>query len=62
MKRSELRQKIEEIITELLNEETIDVPNPNALTIQQKQTLINKAKTITKNPRLGTADDPVEFV
>ena len=42
MKRSELKSKIEEIITELLNEDTIDVSNPNTLTPQQKQAAITK--------------------
>jgi hypothetical protein len=62
MKRSELKQTIEEIITELLSEETIDVPNPGTLTPQQKQTAINVARTKTKNPKLGTAENPVDFV
>jgi hypothetical protein len=62
MKRSKLKQTIEEIITELLSEETIDVPNPGTLTPQQKQAAINVARTKTKNPKLGTAENPVDFV
>jgi hypothetical protein len=62
MKRSELRKQIEEIITELLNEDTIDVTNPNTLTPPQKQAAINIARTKTKNPKLGTPENPVDFV
>jgi hypothetical protein len=62
MKRSELKKQIEEIITELLNEDTIDVSNPSALTPQQKQAAINVARTKTKNPKLGTPENPVDFV
>jgi hypothetical protein len=62
MKRSELKQTIEEIITELLSEETIDVSNPDTMTSQQKQAAINVARAKTKNPKLGTAENPVDFV
>jgi hypothetical protein len=62
MKRSVLRQTIEEIITELLNEDTIDVSNPSTMTSQQKQTAINVARAKTKNPKLGTPENPVDFV
>ena len=62
MKHSELKKQIEEIITELLNEDTIDVSNPSALTPQQKQAAINVARTKTKNPKLGTPENPVDFV
>ena len=62
MKRSVLRQTIEEIITELLNEDTIDVSNPSTMTSQQKQTAINVARAKTKNPKLGTSENPVDFV
>jgi 3-hydroxyacyl-CoA dehydrogenase len=62
MKRSELKKQIEEIITELLNEDTIDVSNPSSLTPQQKQAAINTARTKTKNPKLGTPENPVDFV
>jgi len=62
MKRSELKKQIEEVITELLNEDTIDVSNPGALTPQQKQAAINVARNKTKNPKLGTPENPVDFV
>jgi hypothetical protein len=62
MKSKELRKIIREAIAEVLAESTIDVSNPNALNAPQKQSLIQKARTSTKNPKLGTADEPVEFV
>jgi hypothetical protein len=62
MKRSDIKKQIEEIITEILNEDTIDVSNPSTLTPQQKQAAINVARTKTKNPKLGTSEDPVDFV
>lgn len=59
-----LEKIIKEAILEVLAESptTIDVPNPSNLTGPQKQTLIQKAKTSTKNPKIGTAELPVEFV
>jgi hypothetical protein len=62
MKSKELRKIIREAIAEVLAESTIDVSNPNALTNPQKQSLIQKARTASRNPKLGTADEPVEFV
>lgn len=62
MKKSELQELIREAIDEILNEETIDVSNPGSLTGPQKQALIQKARNTTKNPKLGTADNPVDFV
>ena len=63
MKSKELRKIIREAIAEVLAEQaTIDVSNPNALTSPQKQAMIQKARTTTKNPKIGTADEPVEFV
>jgi hypothetical protein len=62
MKSKELRKIIREAIAEVLSESTIDVSNPNALTDPQKQSLIQKARTASRNPKLGTADEPVEFV
>ena len=62
MKSKELRRIIREAIAEVLTEETIDVSNPNALTGPQKQSLIQRARQSTKNSKLGTADNPVEFV
>jgi hypothetical protein len=61
MKLSELKKYIEENIVEILGEADIDVPNPAALNTQAKQALVNKARATTKNPKLGTADDPVNF-
>jgi hypothetical protein len=62
-----MEDKLKEIINKIVREEimgegTIDVSNPNTLTPQQKQTAIQTARTNTKNPNLGTAKDPVEFV
>jgi hypothetical protein len=63
MKLSELKKQIEDAIVEILSEtSTIDVPDPNTLTAQQKQTAINTARKNTKNPGLGTSKDPVDFV
>lgn len=63
MKSKELRKIIREAIAEVLNEQaTIDVTNPSTLNVTQKQTMIQKARTSTKNPKLGTPDEPVEFV
>ncbi len=63
MKSKELRKIIREAIADVLAEQaTIDVTNPSALNVSQKQTMIQKARTSTKNPKLGTPDEPVEFV
>ena len=63
MKSKELRKIIREAIAEVLSEQaTIDVSNPSALNPAQKQSMIQKARTSTKNPKIGTADEPVEFV
>ena len=62
MKAKQLRRLIREAITEVLAESTIDVPNPASLNPTTRQQLISKARSSTKNPKLGTADDPVEFV
>jgi hypothetical protein len=62
MKSKELRKIIREAIADVLAEETIDVPNPTTLTATQQQALIKKAQQATKNPKLGTAENPVEFV
>ena len=62
MKKSRLLEIIHEEITAALHEATIDVQNPSGLKDAQKQSLINKARTNTKNPKLGTADDPVDFI
>ncbi len=63
MKLSELKKQIEDAIVEILSEETIDVTgDPNRLTPQQKQDAIKVARTKTKNPKLGTSENPVDFV
>jgi hypothetical protein len=62
MKIKEFKSFIREEIIGVLSEDTIDVPNPNTLTPDQKRTLINTAKTKTKNPSLGTPANPVDFV
>jgi hypothetical protein len=62
MKKSRLLEIIREEIASLLNESTIDVQNPGMLNDPKKQELIKKARQTTKNPKLGTADDPVDFV
>jgi hypothetical protein len=62
MKKSRLLEIIREEIASLLNESTIDVQNPGMLNDPKKQELIKKARQPTKNPKLGTADDPVDFV
>lgn len=63
MKSKELRKIIREAIAEVLSEQaTIDVSNPSALNPAQKQAMIQKARTSTKNNKLGTADEPIEFV
>jgi hypothetical protein len=62
MKKSKLLAIIDKAINEVLDESTIDVASPGVLTPQQKQAMIVKARTTSKNPKLGTADDPIEFV
>ena len=64
MKKSKLLAIIDKAINEVLNEvTTIDIPgNPGTIPDQTKQAAILKARTTSKNPKLGTADDPVEFV
>lgn len=64
MKKSKLLAIINKAINEVLDEvTTIDVPgNPGNIPDQTKSAAINKARTTEKNPKLGTADDPIEFV
>jgi len=62
MKRRDLYNYIKEEIVEALSESTIDVSNPGALTDPQKQTMIATARSKSKNPKLGTVEDPVDFV
>jgi glutaredoxin-related protein len=60
--KSKLKQYIKEVIIETLSESTIDVSNPNTLSPSDEQNLINTARIKTKNPKLGTSSDPVNFV
>jgi hypothetical protein len=60
--KSKLKQYIKEVIIETLSESTIDTSNPNTLSLSDKQNLINTARIKTKNPKLGTSLDPVDFV
>ena len=63
MKAKQLRRLVREAIEEIMNEQAIiDVPNPGTLTTSQKQTMIQKARTTTKNNKLGTPEEPVEFI
>jgi hypothetical protein len=62
MKKTRLLEIIREEITGALSEITIDVPNPGNLKAQQKQAIINKARQTNKNPKIGTADEPVDFI
>ena len=62
MTKSKFKEYIKEIITNTLNEATIDVQNPNNISSGDKQTLINTARVKTKNLKLGTPSDPVDFV
>jgi hypothetical protein len=56
-------RELREIIKKAMYESTIDVPgDPTRLTPQQKSTEISKARRVTKKPRLGTSDDPVDFI
>jgi hypothetical protein len=56
-------RELREIIKKALKESTIDVPgDPNKLTPQQKSAEISKARQKTRKPRLGTSDDPVDFI
>jgi len=62
MTKSKFKEYIKEVIIETLSEATIDVSNPNNMSQADKQNLINTARTKTKNPKLGTSQDPVDFV
>jgi len=57
------RKELREIIKKSLKEITIDVSgDPSKLTPQQKSAEISKARRATRKPKLGTSEDPVEFV
>jgi len=58
----ELTKENLDLIKKMVKEIAIDVQNPNMLTPQQKQALINKARQVTRKPKVGTAEDPVEFI
>jgi len=62
MKAKQLRRMVRETIQEILTETTLDVSNPNALSPSQKQAMIQQARNSQKNPNIGTAKEPVEFV
>ena len=62
MTKSKFKEYIREIITNTLNESTIDTTNPSTLSSSDKQKLINTARVKTKNQQLGTSSDPVDFV
>jgi hypothetical protein len=62
MKVSQLEEIIRNTVRKKLSEATIDVNNPATLTSQTKQQLITKARNSTKNQKIGTADDPAEFI
>lgn len=62
MKKSELKEYIKSRIRKSIGEADIDVPNPSALTAADKSKLINQARSVTKKPKLGTAEDPVNFI
>jgi hypothetical protein len=57
------RRELREIIKKAMQESTIDVPgDPNKLTPQQKSAEISKARQKTRKPKLGTSEDPVDFI
>jgi DeoR/GlpR family transcriptional regulator of sugar metabolism len=56
-------KELREIIKKAMQESTIDVPgDPNKLTPQQKSAEISKARRTTRKPKLGTSEDPVDFI
>jgi predicted transcriptional regulator len=56
-------RELREIIKKAMHESTIDVPgDPNKLTPQQKSTELAKARRMTRKPKLGTSEDPVDFI
>ena len=56
-------RELREIIRKAMHESTIDVPgDPNKLTPQQKSTELAKARRMTRKPKLGTSEDPVDFI
>ena len=57
------RKELKEIIRKTLKETTIDVSgDPTKLTPQQQQQAINTARRTTRKSKLGTAEDPVNFI
>ena len=61
MKVKQLRKLIREAIEQVLSETTIDVANPN-MPDSQKQALIKQVRSKTGNPKVGTVEEPVDFV
>jgi hypothetical protein len=59
--KNKLQSLIRKAIHEVLNETTIDVSNPN-ITDKQKDALIKQMRSKTGNNKLGTVDEPVDFV
>lgn len=56
-------RELREIIKKAIKESTIDVPgDPSKLTPQQKSTELAKARRMTRKPKLGTSEDPVDFI
>jgi DNA-binding CsgD family transcriptional regulator len=56
-------KELREIIKKAMQESTIDVPgDPNKLTPQQKSAEISKARRTTRKPKLGTSEDPIDFI
>ena len=62
MKQTRLLEIIREEISNALNEWSIDVPNPAALTPQAKINLIKTARNTTRDNTIGLAKNPVEFL
>jgi hypothetical protein len=61
MKVKQLRRLIREAIEQVLSETTIDVANPN-MPDSQKQALIKQVRSKTGNSKVGTVEEPVDFV
>ena len=62
MKVSQLKENIRNIVRKKLSEVTIDVTNPASETPQTKKQKIDQARRTTGNTKLGTVNDPVEFI
>lgn len=62
MKVSELKENIRGIIRKKMSEAVIDVPNPATETSATKKQKIEKARMATGNKKIGTVEDPAEFI